>query len=85
MKPSAPAILAEGRPECPRHVPRSESENGLPLRPGAMTSRSALSGGIRPERLDEEELADWRNCRNAVYQLAALTGGARLAGRRRIS
>jgi hypothetical protein len=25
-----------------------------------------------PERLDEEELADWRAGRNAVYQLAAL-------------
>jgi hypothetical protein len=31
-----------------------------------------------PERLDEEELADWRAGRNAVYQLAALTIGARL-------
>jgi hypothetical protein len=25
-----------------------------------------------PERVDEEELADWRAGRNAVYQLAAL-------------
>jgi hypothetical protein len=32
-----------------------------------------------PERLDEEELADWRAGRNAVYQLAALTLGTRLA------
>ena len=32
-----------------------------------------------PERLDEEELADWRAGRDAIYQLAALTGGARLA------
>ena len=32
-----------------------------------------------PERLDEEELADWRAGRNAVYQLAALTVSARLA------
>jgi hypothetical protein len=32
-----------------------------------------------PECLDEEELADWRAGRNAVYQLAALTVGARLA------
>jgi hypothetical protein len=31
------------------------------------------------ERLDEEELADWRAGRNAVYQLAALTIGARIA------
>jgi hypothetical protein len=32
-----------------------------------------------PERLDDEELADWRAGRDAVYQLAALTIGARLA------
>ena len=32
-----------------------------------------------PERLDEEAVADWRAGRNAVYQLAALTIGARLA------
>ena len=32
-----------------------------------------------PTRLDEEELADWRAGHNAVYQLAALTIGARLA------
>jgi hypothetical protein len=32
-----------------------------------------------PERLDEEELADWRAGRDAVYQLAALTVRARLA------
>jgi len=32
-----------------------------------------------PERLDEEELADWRVDRDAIYQLAALTVGARLA------
>jgi hypothetical protein len=31
-----------------------------------------------PERLDKKELADWRAGRNAVYQLAALTIGARL-------
>ena len=31
-----------------------------------------------PERLDAEELADWRAGRSAVYQLAALTIGARL-------
>jgi hypothetical protein len=32
-----------------------------------------------PKHLDDEELADWRAGRNAVYQLAALTIGARLA------
>src|SRR5215472_14523180 len=31
-----------------------------------------------PERLDEEELADWRAGRDALYQLAAVTIGARL-------
>ena len=31
------------------------------------------------ERLNEEELADWRAGRDGVYQLAALTIGARLA------
>src|SRR5271156_3763332 len=30
-----------------------------------------------PERLDEEELADWRAGRDTVYQLAALTLGQR--------
>jgi len=32
-----------------------------------------------PERLGENELADWRAGRDAIYQLAALTVGARLA------
>jgi hypothetical protein len=32
-----------------------------------------------PESLDEEELADWQAGRDAVYQLAAVTIGARLA------
>jgi len=32
-----------------------------------------------PKRLDEEELADGRAGRNPIYQLAALTIGARLA------
>jgi hypothetical protein len=31
-----------------------------------------------PERLDEQEPADWRAGRNALYQLAALTIGERL-------
>jgi hypothetical protein len=35
-------------------------------------------------RLDEEELADWRAGRNAVYQLAALTIGARRRTDRRL-
>ena len=32
-----------------------------------------------PERLEEDELADLRAGRNAIYQLAALTIGTRLA------
>jgi hypothetical protein len=32
-----------------------------------------------PERLDDEELADWRAGRNAVYQFAAPTTGTRFA------
>ena len=32
-----------------------------------------------PEQLDDEELADSRAGRNVVYQLTALTIGARLA------
>jgi hypothetical protein len=32
-----------------------------------------------PERLDEEELTNWRAGRNPVYQLATLTIGTRLA------
>ena len=36
-----------------------------------------------PERLDDEEFADWRAGRNAVYQLAPLTTGAPRGRRRR--
>jgi hypothetical protein len=36
--------------------------------------RACISG--MPERLDDEELADWRAGRNAVYRLAALPVGA---------
>src|SRR5262245_36810828 len=50
------------------------------LNPGAvMRPEPGEWHPIMPERLDEEELADWRAGRNAVYQLAALTLGARLA------
>jgi hypothetical protein len=31
-----------------------------------------------PDRLDQEELADWRAGRNAVYRRATLTIGARI-------
>ena len=50
------------------------------LDPGAVIWPAAGEWHPRmPERLDEEELEDWRAGRNAVYQLAALTVGARLA------
>jgi hypothetical protein len=50
------------------------------LDPGAVIQ--PIRGEWHPhmlDRLDEEQLADWRAGRNAVYQLAALTIGARLA------
>jgi hypothetical protein len=50
------------------------------LDPGAMIR--PVPGEWHPhisERLDHEELADWCAGRDAVYQLAALTVGARLA------
>jgi hypothetical protein len=37
-----------------------------------------------PEHLDDEELADWPAGRDAVYQLAALTGRCPPGSRRRI-
>ena len=33
---------------------------------------------LMPDCLDEEELANWRAGRDAIYQLAALTIGTRL-------
>jgi hypothetical protein len=45
--------------------------------PGAVIRPESGGWHLRmPDRLDEE---DWRAGRNAVYQLAALTVGARLA------
>ncbi len=50
------------------------------LDPGAVIRQVSGEWHPRmPERLDGEELADWRAGRNVVYQLAALTIGARLA------
>jgi hypothetical protein len=42
-----------------------------------MPTKVGTQGGLR--WADDAELADWRAGRNAVYQLAALTIGARLA------
>jgi hypothetical protein len=50
------------------------------LDPGVVIRAAAGEWHPRmPDRLDEEELADWHAGRDAVYQLAALTLGARLA------
>jgi len=59
---------------CTMRVDCGQIDPGAVIRP--------VPGEWRPphaERLDEEELADWRAGRNAVYQLAGLTIGARLA------
>ena len=83
FEPAAPRLARNtiiestlrGRPPFPLH-------DAHRLRP-ARSRRGDPAGTRRmarmPERLDEEELADWRAGRNAVYQLAALTVGARLA------
>jgi hypothetical protein len=57
---------------CTMRVDCSQLDAGAVIRSGEWHLRM-------PERLDDEELADWRAGRNAVYQLAALTIGARLA------
>jgi hypothetical protein len=52
-------------------VDRGQLDAGAVIRP--------VPGGWHPrmpERLDGEELADWRGGRDAVYQFAALTIGA---------
>jgi hypothetical protein len=61
-------VYKKGRIPTPRHGSR-------PARGNSVCWRS----GIRGCHLDEDELADWRAGRNAVYQRAALTIGARLA------
>src|ERR1700738_4550694 len=51
-----------------------------PLDPGAVIRPVPGEWQPRmPAQLDEEELAGWRAGRHAVYQLAPLTIGARLA------
>src|SRR5690349_7632810 len=59
---------------CTMRIDSSQLEPGTVIR--------AIPGEWHPHmpaQLDEEELADWRAGRAAVYQLAALTVGARLA------
>ena len=59
---------------CTMRVDCGQLDPGAVIRPVAGESQPRM-----PERLDDEELADWRAGRDAVYQLAALTIGARLA------
>jgi hypothetical protein len=66
LSTSAAAAFSSNRAAC---SPR------IRIRPG---NRRALSLRMR-ERLDEQEPADWRAGRDALYQLAVLTIGARLA------
>jgi hypothetical protein len=55
---------------CTMRVDCGQLDPGAVIRPVPGQWRPRM-----PERLDEEELADWRAGRNAVYQLAALTIG----------
>jgi hypothetical protein len=59
---------------CTMRINCGELDPGAVIRPVLSEWQPRM-----PDRLDEEELADWRAGRNAVYQLAALTIGARLA------
>ena len=59
---------------CTMRIDCGQLDPGAVIRPVAGQWEPRM-----PERLDEEELADWRAGRNAVYQLAALTIGAHLA------
>jgi hypothetical protein len=57
-----------------RRVDCGELDPGAVIRPAPAEWHPHM-----PKQLDEEELANWRAGRNAVYQLAALAIGARLA------
>jgi hypothetical protein len=78
-----------GNNATPSSSPRSRSAAASAARCASIAAQLDPGAVIRPvtgewqprtpERLDDEELADWRAGRDAVYQLAALTIGARLA------
>jgi len=59
---------------CTMRVDCGQLDPGAVIRPTPGEWRPHI-----PERLDDEELTDWHAGRNAVYQFAALTIGARLA------
>jgi hypothetical protein len=70
---SAPGPFDVGRRfSCTMRVECGQLDPGAVIRPEPGEWHPRI-----PERLGEEELADWRAGRNAVYQLAALTVGAR--------
>ena len=73
--PAANLTCSAGRPPLPVH----DADPLRPARPRRGDPAETRRTTYMPERLDEEELADWRAGRNAVYQLAPLTVGARLA------
>ena len=73
--PSSKSTFEVGRRfRCTMRIDCGQLDPGAVIRPEPGEWHPRM-----PERLDEEELADWRAGRNAVYQLAALTVGARLA------
>jgi hypothetical protein len=59
---------------CTTRVDRGQLDPCATIRPARGEWRPRV-----PERLDEEELADWRAGRDAVYRLAGLAIGARIA------
>jgi hypothetical protein len=59
---------------CTMRIDCSRLEPGAVIRPEPGEWHPCM-----PERLEDEELADWRAGRDAIYQLAALTVGTRLA------
>jgi hypothetical protein len=62
------------RYRCTMRVDCGGLEPGVVIRPEPREWHPRM-----PDRLNEEELADWRAGRDAIYQVAALTVGARLA------
>jgi hypothetical protein len=67
-------VDVRGRPPFPLHVDCGQLDPGAVIRPVPGEWQPPM-----PERLDDEELADWRAGRDAAYQLGALTIGACLA------
>jgi hypothetical protein len=76
----APSTIIEStfdvgrRFRCTMRVERGQLDPGAVIRPGTRRWHRRM-----PDRLDDEELAEWRPGRDAVYRLAALTVGAGIA------